>query len=85
MQKTWYWYINSSIISHNHCSGNSKTTGPSESTGEYSRKVFQRQMILLTEEVVEQFAAVLVGMEPIVNVGLQTGINMAIVQFSIEN
>jgi len=42
-------------------------------------------MILLTEEVVEQFAAVLVGMEPIVNVGLQTGINMAIVQFSIEN
>jgi len=42
-------------------------------------------MISLTEEEVEQFTAVLVGMEAIVNVGLQTGINMAIVQFSIEN
>jgi hypothetical protein len=32
--------------------------------------MFPRQLISLTEEIVEQFAAVLIGMEAIVNVGL---------------
>ena len=42
-------------------------------------------MFRLTQQVVEQLAAVLVGAEAIVDVGLQTRIYMAIVQFAIED
>ena len=32
-----------------------------------------------TKQVIEQFAAVLVGMEPIVEIWLQSGVNMSVV------
>ena len=39
----------------------------------------------LTEQVIEQLAAVLVGMEPIIEIWLQPGVDMPVVQLSIEN
>jgi hypothetical protein len=39
----------------------------------------------LTEEIIEQLAAVLIRVEAIVDVGLQTGIDMAIVEFTVED
>ncbi len=38
-----------------------------------------------TEKVVEQLAAVFVGVEAIVKVGAEAGVNMAVVEFAIEN
>jgi hypothetical protein len=42
-------------------------------------------MVGLTEQVVEQLAAVFVGVEAVVDVGLQPRVNVAVVQFSVEN
>ena len=38
-----------------------------------------------TEKVIEKFAAVFVWMEAIVDVGLKTGIHMAVVELSIQD
>ena len=37
----------------------------------------------LTEQIVEQLAAVLVGVEPVVDVGVQTRVDMAVVEFTV--
>lgn len=38
-----------------------------------------------TEQIVEQLAAVLVGMEAVVDVRGETGVDMAVVEFTIED
>ena len=72
--------MNSSIISQSHCSGSSRGTGPSESV------VIVKDQIYIygggmgqTEEVVEQFATVLVGMKPVVDVRLKSGVYVAVI------
>lgn len=39
----------------------------------------------LTEEVVEQLAAVLVRMEPVVNIWLESRVDMTVVEFSVQD
>jgi hypothetical protein len=43
----------------------------------------ERQIMWHTKEVVEQLAAVLVRVEPVVDVELQTGVDMSVVQLSV--
>ena len=38
-----------------------------------------------TEEVVEQLAAVFVGMEAVVDVRRETGVDMTVVEFTVED
>jgi hypothetical protein len=40
-------------------------------------------MTTLTEEIVEQFAAVLIRVKPVVDIWLQAGINVTIIEFSV--
>ena len=41
--------------------------------------------LLLTEKIVEQLAAVLVGMEAIVDIGLDAGVDVAIVELTVQD
>ena len=43
------------------------------------------KQIICTEEVVEQFTAVLVGMESVINVGLEPRVDMTVVKFAVED
>jgi hypothetical protein len=47
--------------------------------------VVTRARDTLTEEVVEQFTAVLVRVEPIVNVGLESRVDVSVVEFAVED
>lgn len=38
-----------------------------------------------TQQVVEQLAAVFIRMEPIIDIGLKTGVNVSIIQFAVQN
>jgi hypothetical protein len=75
--------MNSSIISHNHCSGSSNCTGPSES--EYMSRARERSALQLTKEIVEEFTAVFVRVEAVIDIGLQPGVNVAVVELSVED
>jgi hypothetical protein len=75
--------MNSSTISHNQCAGRDKGTGPSESA-EFQKDdeiVFQAR----TKKVVEQLAAILIGMEPVVDVRLKPRVNMSVIEFTIQD
>ena len=67
------------MMSQSHCSGSSSLTGPSESKRRFRMNVTISGKNVHTEEVIEQLAAVFVGMKSVVDVGLQTGIDMTIV------
>ena len=78
--------MNSSMMSHSHCSGSSRGTGPSESGHEmFTASSPPGKEDGHTEEIIEQLAAVLVGVEPVVDVGVQTRVDMAVVEFTIED
>lgn len=77
--------MNSSMISQSHCSGNSSFTGPSESGKSVISRVEEITGMIPTQKVVEKLAAILVRVETIVDVGLETGVDMAIIQFAIQD
>lgn len=73
------------MISHNHCSGSSRATGPSESTGPIFMTPIQIGNDGRTEEVIKELAAIFVGMEAVVNVGAQARVDMTVIELSVED
>lgn len=70
-------------MSHNQCAGRDKGTGPSESAE--SQKDDEVTFQARTKKIVEQLAAILIGMEPVVDVWLKPRVNMSVIQFTIQD
>jgi hypothetical protein len=74
------------MISQSHCSGSSSCTGPSESEDTIrDSEVGREKAPKRTEEIVEEFAAVFIGVESIVDVGLESRVDVSVVEFAIED